>query len=874
MDNPSDSEDIDKRFETLRQKAGEFLDSCRFGSAYRLYGEIRRLAKSERQALHYILSLFHQMDLALDLQEPARTREMAIELIALLESEDRARQIQPDLPEPSYEHITGWMTACAYENLAEATGRMDGYNSEGMHACITDGIQVCRRTGKLACIRCFREYATEVYTAADDLPMALHHARSIATHPGPWSNRGNRRWLGSRNEAWLYLLAGQVKMASEALERAVNQAQEEEVALPLQARLRTAVEMEQLRLLTGEQDATAIRGDEGELVSNYRKERLPEEEYPTNHLRWVLNDALAACCRKEPELAIHLLQEQDRAVLDHRNLHEWFEVRLRLIAAHRLAGQEDRVGPLAKQLDHRARKARDWLTLRRLEQLLNPAEPPSPIASIQPLTSGLFAPPAATTSVPAAPLAPAEAPASENAGPAEPPPPPPTPLDERIAEFRQRLDQAQDDSARQALLNDILAIPQEQLKELVDAGRLVQMLTYLTGDGSRAEEIWNWAQKTAQPHWQSAPMLSFLALLGDILRTSPQTPKELISVEQIEKLFRRSLELDPDNAGNFARAGAFYLDIENLGEAERCLARGFRLQRDNSFLALRLADVYKETERPRDALAVLDMCLRHGCEDPTIAWDAALTAMTVKQHDAQLTYLDRFEELAPNQPWTGYYKALAHLDLGQPQEALADLDIEALRSPERPLGVLALRACAVAALDKKETFAEMLREILNIQLQTIDYLTLAGVYNLFQRLWTASQCLPGDDPLRKLLDQRLLMMGMAPDDMIDQERRGELVSNVYFYRCIVEQPLDENWPEFPGCLAGQQEWKKYITLWGVLARDEEEAGQIALQWQARCYPLPASISEIQRQDDTYQDRVGAVWQGERYGVVEQEAELG
>jgi hypothetical protein len=45
-----------------------------------------------------------------------------------------------------------------------------------MHGCISDGIQVCQRTGKLECVNCFREYAAEVYLAADDLPMALHQA--------------------------------------------------------------------------------------------------------------------------------------------------------------------------------------------------------------------------------------------------------------------------------------------------------------------------------------------------------------------------------------------------------------------------------------------------------------------------------------------------------------------------------------------------------------------------------------------------------------------------------------------------------------------------------------------------------------------------
>src|SRR5262249_55584599 len=144
---------------------------------------------------------------------PRVTRENAVELIALLEDEERARLIQADLPQAAYEAEQAWMTACAYENLAEATGMLEGYNSAGMHQCITDGVEVCRRTGKLACVGCFREYAAQVYTAADDLEMALHHARMIAANLGPSPDRGNRRHLGARVEGWLMLLQGRLDAA-------------------------------------------------------------------------------------------------------------------------------------------------------------------------------------------------------------------------------------------------------------------------------------------------------------------------------------------------------------------------------------------------------------------------------------------------------------------------------------------------------------------------------------------------------------------------------------------------------------------------------------------------------------------------------------
>src|SRR5262249_49641519 len=140
----AEHQDLDERIKDLRNRAGDCLDRCQFRSAYRLYGELRRLARGESRVIPFLQAFFPQRDIAQDLIEPMTTREMSLELIALLEHEERARVVQPDFPEGEYEFTQGWMTACAYENFAEATGQTEGYNSEGMHGCITDGIQVCR----------------------------------------------------------------------------------------------------------------------------------------------------------------------------------------------------------------------------------------------------------------------------------------------------------------------------------------------------------------------------------------------------------------------------------------------------------------------------------------------------------------------------------------------------------------------------------------------------------------------------------------------------------------------------------------------------------------------------------------------------------
>src|SRR6266542_4870702 len=95
-----EGKDIDERIEQLHDQAGNHLEACLFRAAYRVYGELKRIAKSEQRVVTYINSVFHQMDLAQSLLAPRTTRDNAIALIPLLEDEERARQFQPDFPAP------------------------------------------------------------------------------------------------------------------------------------------------------------------------------------------------------------------------------------------------------------------------------------------------------------------------------------------------------------------------------------------------------------------------------------------------------------------------------------------------------------------------------------------------------------------------------------------------------------------------------------------------------------------------------------------------------------------------------------------------------------------------------------------------------
>ena len=127
---------IDSELTALRERARALISTCDFAGSFQLHGELRRRGRLEQRAEAYVLGTFFQMDEAQYLLDFQLMRERAIELIALLENEEKVRQIQADLPREQYDYLVYSMSSCAYENLAEATGLLEGYNSEGMHACI------------------------------------------------------------------------------------------------------------------------------------------------------------------------------------------------------------------------------------------------------------------------------------------------------------------------------------------------------------------------------------------------------------------------------------------------------------------------------------------------------------------------------------------------------------------------------------------------------------------------------------------------------------------------------------------------------------------------------------------------------------------
>src|SRR5205823_15027934 len=184
-------------------------------------------------------------------------------------------------------------------------------------------------------------------------------------------------------------------------------------------------------------------------------------------------------------------------------LHDWFEARLRLIAAHRLAGHRDKAEALARPLAQRARKAHDWMTVRRLARLLDPDESPSPLALLAPLPTGPFA--GAATRIAVAAPAGEPVPGHAQAEPPENPTPEATPLEGFFKDLVKRTEAARDDAQRAAILDDVLAVPPADVAHPADACRLLNLVRFLVRSGTRGEALWQWAEEVTGQSVQHAP---------------------------------------------------------------------------------------------------------------------------------------------------------------------------------------------------------------------------------------------------------------------------------------------------------------------------------------------------------------------------------
>lgn len=857
-----EEDELEQRFEALFNQIEDLSNRCRYQSAVRVANEIRRLARSENRLVEYVRGLFIAMNYGVSCLDPESGRDHALEMIAILENEDRARQLQPDLPEEEYDWYRSRFSSCAYDNFARAVANIQGFNSDGMHACINDGLQVCRRTGKLECLKCFREYAAEVYEAADDLEMSLHNARLAIAHldPGPH----DRRWVGVKEEARLLLMQGQVEEALAALQRgwSMQATYHDTYAASLEGRML----MRMLLVLNGK-DSELSQWVTDEQIRDYPPP--PTGEYPWYDLRSDMAESFFAFQAGDHPRAVHLLEKWDPVLRRQKCLDEWFRLRLQLIATLRYTNQTERISGLSKQLEAQASEGRDYLTLRRLKRVLDPQASPTPLGLLADLTIGPFAvssiadPGVSSSMELVASNAAAE---SAETTPSPELDRPPSELAPTVEMIIAGLQTAHDETGFSAIRMQVLKIPPATVIDDRDASKLLQLLKYSLTHTADPAEIWKWSDAVGEPFVRLANILCHRAVLGAILAQFPVEPP-VVSTERVAELFRASLDLDPNSAFAHAQAGAFHLQQGALSEAERCLSRACRLDRAASSPALQLAEVYSQTDRRRDGLAVLDMCLREGTQDPDVAWEAALYAYGLEQYEPMLTYLDRFDQWKPDIPWSGHYRAAALLELERYQEALAATEADDRINPEASHAALLQRVTAFAGLKRDDECQAGLRVILTTPMKSVTTLSVRGLARLHRRLWIS---LHQWSPKSSIVDEYevfLIGTGLAPNEMFTAYRESSgqepVQQGVTFYRLLLQQTMDETWKDSVYCLAGEEEWTDYQVIWGVLAQDESEARRLVVDMQGRAMDRTAEVLGIDEGGDGFTDVVGVVWQGLR-----------
>jgi tetratricopeptide (TPR) repeat protein len=859
-----ESDDLEQRFEALFAQIDQLTDECKYKSAVRVANEIRRLAKSEGQLVPYIRGLFIAMNYGVSCLEPETGRDHALELIAILENEDRARQLQPDLPEDEYDWYRSRFSSCAYDNFARAVANIQGFNSEGMHACINDGLQVCRRTGKLECLKCFREYAAEVYEAADDLEMALHNARLGIAHldPGPH----DRRWVGVKEEARLLLLQGQIEEALAGLQRGWSM--RETYHDPHAATIEGGMLMKVLLTLNG-RESELSQWVTPELSSKFSPP--PRGEYAWYDLRADMFESFFAACAGDYPKAIQLLEQWDPQLRRQKCRDEWFHVRVQLIATLRYAGQTERIPGLAKQLEASATEARDYLTLRRLKRVMDPATATTPLALVGDVTVGPFAaprkePPSPLPTEENVPLAINDVPASITLPLAVEPERPPSALAPTIEAFIKELQGATSEPDISAVRAKVIAIPPESVTDDRDASKLLQLIKYSLTRTSDSAAVWAWAEAVGEQFGRMANIICHRAVLGAILTQFPGD-HPAVSADRVTELFRTSMDLDPNSAFAHAQAGTFHLQQGSLSEAERCLSRACRLDRAASAPALQLAEVYSQTDRRRDGLAILDMCLREGTQDPDVAWEAALYAYGLEQYEPVLTYLDRFDQWKPNTPWSGHYRAAALLELERYGEALAAAEADSLVNPEAAYAALVQKVSACAGLVRDAECRTGLQEILATPLSNVTSLSVQGLARLHRRLWMALHVWAPTDPLVESYETFLIGTGLAPNEMFTaiREATGQvpIENGITFYRILMRQTMDDTWKDSVYCMSNEVEWTEYEVVWGVLAVSEEQARRLVVDMQGRAMDRTAEVLGVDEGGDGYTDIPGIVWQGLR-----------
>ena len=144
--------------------------------------------------------------------------------------------------------------------------------------------------------------------------------------------------------------------------------------------------------------------------------------------------------------------------------------------------------------------------------------------------------------------------------------------------------------------------------------------------------------------------------------------------EQAILVLRRLIERFPGNADAWFNLGNFYRAERQFEDAARTFGRAAQLQPDNAAARVNLAYVLVQSGRFREAEASVRSALEILPDESDLLVNLAQIQRTTQRIREAVATLDRCVALAPAHPGYRVTRALAQLDLGEPDQALAELD--------------------------------------------------------------------------------------------------------------------------------------------------------------------------------------------------------
>ena len=881
-------EEFDQQFEELDNRHTELSEKQLRRSGFQLALEMKRLAKTHKQLMPYIRACFYLTNDSQELLEHEIGIENALEIIALVESEEKAKKFQHDYDEDFYQYTAYWVSACAYDNLAVHTASREGYNSQVVHGAVDDGMHVCRRTGKLECVECFREYAIKINIASGDYEMGEHYARICSTSTAR-EDADCRHWVGWDFLVDIYIRQGRLQEALDTMKMVFQTAKQYHD--PLNALLQSGMRLKLLLALLGKEDQWDAVLAENDVQWN-PDDFPPLEEAPELNVLKTQAESVILVRQNQPLEAAEKLAKMERFVLGQGNVRYWFDLRCYRIAALLFAGEKPDgtlLTSLVEELRRRANKACQWSTIQQVDAMLDPSpDKPSvlnPAAIHWPIDVGPYASPKFK---PSSSLPVISKPEEKISAVPETPASPKDdrPKSERMLEIEQEQNELRQlwSEADQAMFDDLPFEKQAELDELET--RLYEKYTRFTPADMKSEApekltedeiwgmgsslmqmkivnsaemicaVWKWRNAFTEAFPDSPFLLANSAHVGFVLRCEAeekQVDPDLLgipSLEELELQAVRAFEKEPTRSGIATVAGMLCEANEHPREAQRYFSRACQIHRLNEFAAYRLAVLYEKSERPKDALAVVDLYLRAGGRDLALLWVGTQIAFKNRIFEPFLLYEAAYSENSSHFLLDAQ-KSIVLFSLEKYEESQAALFAfeEKWKMTDQSQELFKV---LLAATLKEDDWKTRLLSALDFPIQENDEFLFGWNVNLFALIWNLFEDSDSECPARSKFLDFLFVHGEVPDEYF-QEGLPEFQQNeededeefqIPCWRCVLIQPLDSSTQAWAGWNRISCDETGYLAPWFVCHPQQEGAAQLAIAEQSRCYPLAPEVFEV------------------------------